>query len=315
MVLSFCLVREGENIMKLSVGYITSREQCEIDWLLDSLLPQVQSDDEIEVLMIDGLSKYSFRSDFTRYSLVPAKPNIFSGKYRLTKENWWSKSSSINTFLCVAKYPNILLLDDRCVVMPRFLETIKTNQGIILAGAYEKRQHMTVEKGVIKNGGIIQAVDGRQAYVESNKIPIPFHCGGEWLFGCCLSLPLEFALAINGWPERCDSLSFEDVIAGLLFKNNNFPMKFDPRAKMVEDRTPEKLGTPMRRESKERHPNDTSDKAHTTLRWVATATLSDNDYDIKELRAKIQAGGEFPLPDPNKTYVDWFDGQLIRDFR
>ena len=26
-------------------------------------------------------------------------------------------------------------------------------------------------------------------------------------------------------------------------------MKFDPRAKMIEDRTPEKLGTPMRRES------------------------------------------------------------------
>lgn len=295
--------------MKLSVGFITSRENCEIEWFLDSFIPQIEAGDEIEIIMIDGAAQYSFRADYTRFSRVPAKPNIFSGKHRLTKSDWWSKSSSINTFLCIAKHPNILMVDDRCVVLPGFLKTIKENQGIILAGSYEKRTSMTVEKGVIINGGIVSGEDGRAIYTKGK----PTQCGGEWLFGCCLAMPLEFALAINGWPERCNALSFEDVIAGLLLQNNKFPMKFNPNAKMIEDRTPDKLGTPIRRESKEKHPNDTNDKAHTSLRWVKTAMKSDNDFDIRELRAKIQAGGEFPIPN-NPDAKDWFDGKLIRTF-
>lgn len=296
--------------MKLSIGYITSRENHEFQWFLDSFIPQIQETDEIEILMIDGREEHSQRIDCPHYSYIPAKPNIFSGKHRLPKENWWSKPSSINTFLCLAKHPNILMVDDRCVVMPGFLKSIKEGEGIITAGSYEKRIGMTVENGVIKHGGIISGKDSRAEYTKGQ----PMSCGGEWLFGCCLGMPLEFALAVNGSPERCNALSFEDVIFGLLLANNNFPMKFDPRAKMIEDRTPEKLGTPMRRESKERHPNDTSDKAHTSLRWVATAQKSDNDYDIRQLRAKIQAGGEFPVPnDPDSK--DWFDQQLVREFR
>lgn len=308
--------------MSLTICMTTSRPEPEIGWMLESLENQVRQSEsnEIKVLVIDALKSTDFHLsskfsglDFTH---VQPKPNIWQGEHRLTKEDWWAVSNARNTALCLCKTEWILFLDDRCVLQPGFMDAVREAMagGYCMAGAYEKRQHMTVENGVIKHGGIVQAVDGRETYFKSIGATMPFPCGGEWLFGCCLLLPLEWALQVNGYPERCNALSFEDVIFGKLLQNNNFPMKFDPRAKMIEDRTPEKLGLVMRRESKECHPNDTSDKAHTSLRWVATAMKSDNDYDIRELRAKIQAGGQFTIPnDPDAK--DWFDGQLVREFK
>ena len=309
--------------MSLTICMTTSRPEPELFWMLESLESQVRSDEShsIKMMMIDlhkGNRNYKLEGKLAGLDFTHAfpKPNIFQGEHRLTKEDWWAVSNARNTALCLCKTTHILFLDDRCVLMPGFMDAVREAMAgnYIMAGAYEKRQMMTVENGIIKNGGIIQAVDSRESYVDSTNSTIPFPCGGEWLFGCCLLLPLEWALQVNGYPERCNALSFEDVIFGLLLANNKFPMKFDPRAKIIEDRTPEKLGTPMRRESKERHPNDTSDKAHTSLRWVRTAMRSDNDYDIMELRAKIQVGEPFPIPsDPDAK--DWFDGQLVREFK
>jgi len=299
----------------------TSRPEPEIRWVFDSLIRQSKPD-EIGFLIIslfsNGNNPNILNPDVIMRWADP-KPNIWQGEHRLTKENWWAVSNARNTAICLCKTDWILFLDDRCVLMPGFMDSVREAMagGYIMAGSYEKRQHMTVENGVIKHGGIVQAVDSRETYVNSLRpvIQSTFPCGGEWLFGCCLLLPLEWALQVNGYPERCNALSFEDVIFGLILQNNKFPMKFDPRAKMIEDRTPEKLGTPMRRESKERHPNDTSDKAHTSLKWVRTAMRSDNDYDIRELRAKIQAGEPFPEVDKSKKYFDWFDGQDVSTFQ
>ena len=40
--------------MKLSIGYITSRLNCELGWFLDSLRPQIRADDDVEVIVVDG---------------------------------------------------------------------------------------------------------------------------------------------------------------------------------------------------------------------------------------------------------------------
>lgn len=313
--------------MSLTICVTTSRPEPEIGWMIDSLMGQLKSTDEISILVIDlncespvtGGHDIKFKDGsklWVRQDTIAPKPNVWQGKHRLAKENWWAVSNARNTALCLCKTDWILFLDDRCVLMPGFMDAVREAMAgnYIMAGSYEKRQHMTVENGVIKNGGIIQAVDARESYVNQTNRTIPFRCGGEWLFGCCILLPLEAALSSNGYPERCNSLSFEDVIFGMLLANNRWALQFDPRAKMIEDRTPEKLGIPMRRESKERHPNDTSDKAHTMLKWVRSATRSDNGYGIRELRAKIQAGGDFQIPnDPDAK--DWFDGKLVRDFK
>ena len=319
--------------MSLTICMTTSRTEPQFEWMIESLENQIKESDVIDMIFVwlkTGTVERQINPAFyekadcpsTRpgvirsIKIVPPKPNIWQGEHRLTKENWWAVSNARNTALCLCKTDWILFLDDRCILQPGFMDAVREAMTgkYIMAGRYEKRQKMVVENGVIKDQGILQSVDSRETHRGHIGGQIPFPCPGEWLFGCCLLMPLEWALQVNGYPERCNSLSFEDVIFGLLLAQNKFPMKFDPRAKMIEDRTPEKLGTPMRRESKERHPHDTSDKAHTSLKWVRTATRSDNDYDIRELRSKIQAGEPFPIPnDPDAK--DWFDGQLVRDFK
>ena len=293
----------------------TSRPEPEFKWLYDSLKNQCDIND-VKILIISLHAPRTSNSVIVDHAIFPPKPNIWQGDYRLPKENWWAVSNARNTALCLCKTDWILFLDDRCVLQPSFMDAVRlAMEGkYIMAGRYEKRQNMEVENGVITKHGQFQATDSRYTHVQATKSVIPFPCGGEWLFGCCLLMPLEWALQVNGYPERCNSLSFEDVIFGLILANNKFPMKFDPLAHIIEDRAPEKLGTPMKRSSKERHPHDTSDKAHTLLKWVRTATKSDNDYDIRALRDTIQKGGEFPIPN-NPEARDWFDRELVRDFK
>ena len=120
-------------------------------------------------------------------------------------------------------------------------------------------------------------------------------------------------LRINGFPEKCDSVSFEDIITGMLLQNNHFPIKFDTRMAMVEDRTPEKCGTVAKRSSKEKHPHDTNDKTHAILRWARSAKASDNSFDIRALRDSILKGGNFPIHDAAADWRDWFDGQSLKE--
>lgn len=301
--------------MKISIGYITSREHNELDWLTASLEKQVRPDDEIELIVVD--SNVQFETQCQALNIfakkVKPKPCIWSGDHRVTVDNWWSKANSINTFLCLAKHDFVVMVDDRSVLLPGSLDAIRAAHAkkYVMCGAYQKRHSMTVEDGFIRNGGIITAEDGRNP--SSNQ---PVTCGGEWMFGCLTAAPLEWWLNINGSPEKCDSLSFEDVITGFLFQNNGYPLKYDRRAILVEDRTADKLGDAMKRSSKEKHPHDTSDKAHTLLRWVkGGAKRSENPFDIRELRKAIQAGDSFSIPDPQVIYKDWFDGQPLSEFK
>lgn len=296
--------------MNLSICISTCRRQPELQWFWDSLRPQIRSDDHIEIIVVDLYAEKAEQCGW--FFRTPPKPNIWQGGHRITRYNWWAVCNARNTFLCLARHPYICMVDDRCVVTPDFLTAIREAQrdSIIMAGSYEKRHGMTVENGVIMHGGIIDGKDSRAEYSGGKQMA----CGGEWLFGCCVAMPLETALSVNGMPERCDSMSFEDVIFGIILNNNKFPVRFDPRAKIIEDRTPAQLGEHVLRTAKERFPNDTSDKAHTTLKWVKTAMRSDNEFEIRDLRAKIQAGGEFPAVDKNRKYLDWFDQQPVEDF-
>ena len=288
----------------LTICMLTTRPQPEVQWMLDSL-----HCDEAQVMVIHG-GELIDEFDCERVKYEFPKPNVWQGEHRKTPVDWWAKSNAINTALCLCKTEWICFLDDRCVLQPGFMDAIRSAMtgNYIMAGAYEKRHSVTVENGVIRNAGIITGTDSR---VGKGAGAVP--CSGHWLFGCVTAAPLDWWLQINGAPEKCDSLGFEDVIIGMLFQNNKFPIRYDMRARIIEDRSVDKLGTVMRRESKEKHPHDTNDKAHKLLAWVNSgAKRSENDFDIRELRDKIQSGGEFPIPE-DKEWVDWFDSQPLKE--
>jgi len=167
----------------------------------------------------------------------------------------------------------------------------------VVAGSYEKRHGMTVENGVIKHGGTITGKDVREEYCEKFYNPHgmkpPYKADRAWAFGCALALPLEWCLAVNGWPEECDGLGGEDTMFGLMLSNNGFPMRYDTRMRMVEDRTPGETGPVYRREDFGVSPLDYS---HKVLAAFQTRRASTHGFDIRALRKDILSGKQWPKP-------------------
>jgi hypothetical protein len=297
----------------ITIVVTTSRPIPRLDWIIDSFkgnCPEIPVEEVIVVSLYDSLMDPVPPLNHFNVRIVAPKPNPWQGKHRQTPVDWWAKANSINTALCLVRTEWVLFLDDRLVVQPGFGVGLQAAyQGnYIMAGGYEKRTAVTVSCGAILNGGIIVGKDGREG--------APFRCGGEWLFGCVVFAKLEWWLDINGSPEKCNGLGFEDVITGFLFSNAGRMIKYDSRSSVIEDRSPDEFGVVMRRESKERHAHDTSDKAHTLLNWARGADKprkSENGFNLRELRDAIGRGDQFPTPP--LVAMDWFDNQLLKDMK
>lgn len=291
----------------LTVIYTTSREHCELQWVIDSLKHQLIEGEKINLVIVDGFGDglLAFNHpDAIQYKWTKPKPTIWQGEHRITSQNWWAKSNALNTGIALCETEWVALLDDRCVLTSGWLQAIREamDKNYAVCGAYEKRSGMEVIDGRIAIEGSVTGRDSREGGGKRG-------CGPGWWFGCTGALPLEWVLQVNGWPEDyADGLSFEDVLFGHLLDNNSFSIVFDPAMKIIEDRSPELIGNPMRRTDKGISPND---KSHAVLRIFEKAKTSGNSYDLRALRKSALEGN--PFPPPTAKHTDWFDGQEIKD--
>lgn len=307
--------------MKLTIGYITSRPSPRLEWFFDSLKRQTKPDDEIEIIIVDKFAGDDARTENHKrlagrpIIITAPKPTIWQGKYRITSEDWWAASNSRNTVFCLASHPWVACLDDRCVLLPNWLNCVRDAQkhGYAVCGTYEKGFDLVVENGHIVSfveprdeTGKLSAKDSR-LNEKGLVMTAPNLCPPNWFFGCSFALPLEWVWAVNGQDETCDGLSMEDVIFGLMLKNNGYPICFDPRMRIVEDRTPNQIGSPMRREDKGKSPDD---KSHAMLAMLRDSKRAMHHWDLKKISEQVKAGQPFPEPE-KKKYFDWYDGELI----
>jgi len=294
----------------LTIAYISNREQCHLNWFSQSLRME-GGEKNIRIFCVGN------SAEFPNVNRITPKPSIWSGESRLTKENWWSKSNSLNTALALCETEWFCQLDDRCVLMRGWLDAIKQamDGNYIVCGAYEKRTAMTVENGVIKNAGIVIGKDDREQYCETyykpNGMKPPYPAARGWLYGCSVAYPLEWALQVNGYPEDyCDSLGMEDVVFGMMLQNAGYPMKYDPRMKIIEDRTPSEIGPATPRTDKGKSP---ADKSHKILEIFKESKTSLNSFDLRTMRKSVLSGN--PFPKPSASNRDWYDGQLVSEFQ
>lgn len=324
--------------MSVSLIYTTARPRPQFNWFFDSLANCSGREVVAQVVIIDLFAEpfddwteldvarrrnevYHAAQGFTRWQPAeidwrPPKPNVWSGKFRLTPRNWWAVANARNTGLCLSKGGYTVFLDDRCVLANTFLdavsEAIKNKYAV--CGTYEKVHDLVVENGAMKSwvepkdeNGKPTGKDGRLIHTSGNKMI----CPGRWMFGCAFGLFTEWMLDVNGVDESWDSVSMEDTMFGQMVENCGHPIHFDPRMKMVEDRSPSCPNHDMKRSSKEQHPNDTSDKTHTLMRRLENNKRAAHFWNLREIRKLVLAGNPFPVP--LKPDVDWFDSQPLKE--
>ena len=202
----------GVNPVKLTIVYITGRREPHVEWMVGDLRRQIQGGDEIHLIVVDTLARppalLGVPAGLFRDVVVTApKPTIWQGAHRVTTQDWWANSNARNTGIVLCQTDYITFLDDRCHLGGLWLEAVRSGESsreAVIAGAYEK----------LENGKVIR--DHRLEQCPEGK----FDCGGGWLYGCTLALPLEWCLETNGFEEGCDGLSGEDYIFGFMLENN-----------------------------------------------------------------------------------------------
>jgi hypothetical protein len=310
----------AEDKPRLTVAFITGRKEPKLGWFLDSLRNQMEPTDKLDVLIVDFLDdervwKHNppyYKLDNIRLRTVKPKPSIWQGEHRITKEDWWAMSSARNTAICLCETDWLACLDDRCVLMPGWLEAVKRAMAgnYAVCGSYQKRSQMVVECGFIKGYDKLLGDDSRMKY-SANGLA---NCPGGWLFGCNFALPLEWALKVNGFEEGCDGLSMEDVIFGMMLKNNGYQINFDPAMRMIEDRTEGEtasghgLDGVLKRSDKGTSPND---KSHAALARFGKRKTTEFTLPLAAEREDVLNGKPWTIPSKETVWKDWYDSQKI----
>lgn len=308
--------------LSLTFIYCTARREPRFEWFRDSMAAEIRrtfgpigpKEAPLKFIWVDLMARERGYDRIQNIQGIPVnhvvpKPSVWYGDHRLTKDHWWGKSSFLNTGLCLANTEWVCCVDDRCVLAPGFFAGIRDaiDEGYAVAGSYEKRINMHVENGAVVDFGTLIGEDSRN---PKGHIRGPVKTYGDKWFGCCNALPLEWALQVGGSDESADSLGYEDAIFGHTLARNNYVVKYDPRLKVIQDRTMPDADILVKRTDKGHSPADKSHALETRTGGKKTATHS---FDIRATRAIVQAGGEFPHHN-GQPERDWWDNSLIKDF-
>jgi hypothetical protein len=306
----------------LTIAYISSRKEPQTHWFVDSLNKQI---DEMEKPFDASVIFVEFYADSRKgwfrdaqlshvYAVSP-KPCVWQGEHRLTIENWFAASNARNTALCLAPDGYIAYCDDLSVLCPGWLLNVRQSMAFngITLGTYRKVKNLVVEKGEIISwdkewaGG---QDSRRHAGSKDGSVP----CPGDMLFGCSLVGPVEAFLSVNGWPEMCDGLGFEDVIMGQVLENAGWGFRYNLNMMTLESDEHHHLEPPFRRDCFEKHSGDKGDKGHAVLNMAKGGMKWFPNYyagGIRKMREEVLAGKPFPVVQiPDRC---WHTGKLLSE--
>jgi len=306
----------------LTICYISTRKENQFHWFVESLIPQVKDEDDISVVMVDanceekttykGICNGKFTIETIPSVRTPPMPNVWNGKHRLTKENWFNASAYRNTGLCMAPDGWLAYCDDLSVLGPHWLQSVRESiaGNYCVLGTYEKHNKMIVEDGKLIYSQPY-STDARWNHAKGDVTS----CGGDWLYGCSLAGPVQAFLDVNGWPSSLTGgLGSEDYCMGIAIGNTSkYSFRFDRRMKTIESEEMHYLGEKFKKSDYGVSP---ADKSHAALNTAKQSQWFPQHFggafdNISDLRQHILNGGEFPIP--AHPIHEWFTKQLLSE--
>lgn len=312
--------------MSLTVAYMTSRKDPKIEWFASTLAREIDNSKfaPSEIIIVDFYADEPERREFIQSKLHPwtalapkiwhitPKPTIWQGAHRKTKNQYFAASNARNTAFARCTSDFIACTDDLSAFVPGWLDQVRhaMEHQYVALGAYKKVFKLAVSpQGDITFEENDRGVDSRWSRGGNGIMP----ARGTDLFGCSFAMPLNFALAVNGFDEICDSVSMEDVEFGARLERAGFQFHYNRNM--------------LTYESEELHHidgnqcfirNDRKTKMGLNADWwilekrvrSSETWTCGNDFDLRELRSKVLSGEPFPIPTKE---IDWATEQPLVD--
>jgi hypothetical protein len=286
--------------MKITIVYITAREEPHLEWLCDGIEQQARSGDKIELIVVDALGRpvdaIGYRPIKAIMKLVQTapKPTIWQGPYRITAHDFFANANARNTAIVLCSTDYICFVDDRCRLDPKWLDEVRCGEkkrDAVICGPCDKYE----DRGHVVDHRRQEAPKGRKG------------CSGGWCYGGNCALPLKWVLDVNGFEEGCDPVGLEDCAFGHMLENAGHRIDFVGELSIQQDRRGfvHPLGFP--RQDKGPSPND---KSHAIQTRFYSRTRTEFTPDLRQLREQHTRGEAFPFP--SSDYLDWYDGSPVK---
>lgn len=311
----------------ITIGYLTSRKDPKLEFFLRTLKRETRnSAGGIQLIVVDfclndddGTRKKWLENlaktdgpDGLEILHVPPKPCVWQGKHRKTVQHHFAASNARNTVFALAKNDFVACVDDLSALLPGWLDNAlhARHHGYVALGSYKKVLKLDVNAdGAISFEHFQPGVDSRWNLGSDLGIR---EATGSYMFGCSFALPVEFAMAVNGFDEICDGTGFEDVEFGCRLERASCKIFYNRNMCTYE--------------SEEGHGAEGNQKFVRESKMTTCGLMSDwwiknnridsretwtigNKFNLRELRTHMLAGGEFPIPEEPKH--DWRDGKPL----
>lgn len=352
--------------MKISIAYITGRSEPRFQWFVDSLCAQTTPEQRanIQLVFVDGklwwprlqiprtqptmaLAHHFYHDPKRRYDLemvvnkrfdylhLPPKPCTHQGPFRFTSRDFFCASNARNTAIIAAKHDYLVCVDDLTVLMPGWVDQVMhaATSGYVVCGAYRKVMNLRVlepapewPKGLVGHADFPAGIDSRWSRGSDTGI-VPWSGGG--LYGCSFGVPMEAALAVDGFEPGCNGDGGEDTDYGMRLERYGAKIFYNRNMLTLESEEDHHTETPLPRQrklvSRDRLPAN-YDSYH--LRNEAEKYFSDHvllnrlcnetgritplfPEGLRSIRQEFLATGMVPIP--NGPDTDWRDGLALKD--
>lgn len=311
--------------LMFSLAYFTNRRDPKIEWMFRSLRREIEGKfAPAQIIVIDyhaddegrreWLQKIVEKEYGGRSQIVHStpKPCAWQGKYRKTKENHFAASNARNTAFALCSEEYIACVDDLSVFATGWYDQVRhaAIHGYIALGAYKKVKNLSVaEDGSYTFEEFPPGTDSRWGRGANGIVK----ADGSWMYGCSFALPIQAAIDVNGFNEKCDGTGMEDVEFGIRLHRKGY--KFFYNRNMLTY------------ESEEHHHDPGNEKFTRQSIMTTTGVMSDwviynnvtktsmiradgNHFDLRELRENCLNGVAFP---DSKVEMDWRTGKPLRE--